>query len=317
MKAIRICSELKSYLNRCSNEIATVHSVHKHSINILNKDGNLITVLIDKVDIQPMSVVVDTNGCVFAAIDVGDDVILSVKGISFRRCNVFIDIDKIETFDLSIDINNSEKSIEDIINACALLKDILARQTDDVGLSSLVHRILFDPVIRVDNPVEPKLNHYCDFIQERLVNLLGFIGAKNFEDALQVIPKFIGFGSGLTPSSDDVLCGMLAVIAYASRIYETQDFWADAMQFSINAYKISLGKTTLVSEQMLMHAKDGKFPKSYHGLLKSLFLKEQMSIDEVAMEVMKRGASSGKDFIFGVYCMQSIILKLWFMPHSR
>lgn len=317
MKVICICSELKSYLNNCEKELATVHSVYKNSVNIMSNNGMFITLLSDSSDIQPMSLIMEDTCCTRISINPGDDVILSSDGISINRCNIWLDINSSNVWNPNIRIKESFKSKSEIATGFKALQDILLNQPDDLGLYPLVHRLLFDTVIRVDDPYNPKLNHYCDFIQERLVNLLGYIGGKNFGEAENIIPRFIGFGTGLTPSSDDLLCGMFAVIAYAS--YEDEhnfqklysSLWENAKQFAENAYKLSVGKTTVVSEQMLMHAKDGKFPESYHIMMQSLMLDNQIDVSLAAKEVMKRGAASGRDFLFGVYCMESIILNLW------
>ncbi len=308
MKASCICKYLKLYFDNCNDEIGYVHSIYENSLNIITDSGSFITLLNNDNAIQPMSMSLYDGFDIASQADIQDKLILSKEGLCFYKSHLFINITNSILWDSDIIIDNKFKSRSEIYDGLDKLKYLLLKEDVNFGLYPLIHKISFDQKVGVNSLYPSNLNHYCDFIQGRLVDLLNSLSDSDFDRAETILSKFIGFGVGLTPSSDDVLCGILAVISYACFKINNKKWCMDAKRFAKKVYQASISKTTIVSEQMLKHAKDGRFSRTYHMFIKSLMLKDTLDIEDMALDVMKHGATSGKDFLLGVYCMEMLIL---------
>lgn len=311
MKGKCLCEELNAYLNAHDGQRATVHSTYKKAINLVDERGSFVAILREDTDMEPMSLLVEDDAQDMWAIKMGETVLFSKEGILFEKSNVWVCTKEACLWNPHMILSGTQKCFKEKETACEELKEILCEKDMEIGLSPLVKRICYKPSIKLKDFYKPPLNAYCDFVQNRFVRFLTYLEAQDFESALEIVPKFVGFGPGLTPSSDDVLAGIIAVISYFSALSKDQKLWERAKGFSQNVYKISLGKTTKVSEQMLMHAVKGKFPESYRNLMRSLIFKKQKSIKDTSAFVLKHGASSGSDFLLGVYSMESIVLNMW------
>ncbi|MCG8549598.1 MAG: DUF2877 domain-containing protein, partial [Desulfobacterales bacterium] len=103
-----------------------------------------------------------------------------------------------------------------------------------------------------------------------------------------------------SPSSDDFLSGMI-IVMHCMKLLEAEDIH--------KIYEICVGKTTTISEEMIHYTTLGYVSNNSKILIESLFDDDEEMIENEIINVMQIGSTSGTDFLFGVYCMASLILE--------
>ncbi len=109
----------------------------------------------------------------------------------------------------------------------------------------------------------------------------------------------IGFGEGLTPSADDVLVGVAALL-WAWR-------WSAFSDFTAAVAGSAFDLTTIVSADLLMHASQGRFASPLHALVLALDANHQDSTLTACQELLTVGASSGADLLTGALIGASVL----------
>lgn len=109
----------------------------------------------------------------------------------------------------------------------------------------------------------------------------------------------IGLGSGLTPSSDDMVCGMAAWLY----MYPCgKKLWA-AFFHALKTFLYEEGKkrTTLVSRTLLSHAASGILSDPLYELVSELLCgTDQGCIVKAARQMLKYGSGSGTETCLGI-----------------
>lgn len=106
---------------------------------------------------------------------------------------------------------------------------------------------------------------------------------------LSTAPNIIGYGSGLTPSSDDFVLGLLSVYLYVA------DKGSETLIQYISLHK---AKTTEVSKWMLHYASINRlFPL----VVKRFFLQNGSNEREAWLDFLNHGGTSGIDLLCGIY----------------
>ena len=118
------------------------------------------------------------------------------------------------------------------------------------------------------------------------------------EDNAKKILDFIGFGPGLTPSFDDSLVGVLAII-YLSNQTEK---YIPLLRPWINYQNLST-RTTVISIKFLSEALEGVFSYPFYRLLKRLFKPNYCDIELARFK--RYGHSSGIDTLIGMNITQN------------
>jgi len=106
------------------------------------------------------------------------------------------------------------------------------------------------------------------------------------------VSELIGIGDGLTPSGDDFLVGLSAVL----RRYQSAPLLS-AIDLSI------LNRTTDVSASFLSYAQDGLYSENIHRVLMSIssVQDEQVeSLESAVNALLSAGGTSGADTLLGI-----------------
>ncbi len=119
---------------------------------------------------------------------------------------------------------------------------------------------------------------------------------KNTAALENALLRSIGLGIGLTPSADDMICG----IAAAARLYwpepERERFLKVLEDFCENQ---GLERTTAISCQQLLLAARGKLSDPVYRLAEGLSYGAEAEIKDLALRVMDYGSSSGTELCMG------------------
>lgn len=113
------------------------------------------------------------------------------------------------------------------------------------------------------------------------------------------IVKNIGKGQGLTPSGDDFICGVLALLTYLHKETECID---ESFFTKVNkACKSKWKTTTEVSKNYLQQAVEGCFSQPVIWLIYDIFNSESNDeLEKSISNVLEIGSSSGCDIVSGI-----------------
>ncbi len=243
-----------------------VHSVFKHSLNIDFGD-TLITLHSD------------------LSVGVPDCVVL--QSADFNSINVRA---KDEAFFVKSNLILGGEKIE-IINA-QNQENFFPKKTFPAEREEILKR--FDIV-----DLHHKLPDRADALVNEIAQALAHNNAQTYKTLLQ---KTLGLGSGLTPSADDAILGITAVVEYLKNANAKY-----ARDFAQATYEISENRTSDVSRKYLKCASEGRFAIPLISLVVSLFESEK-SIDFPALaKVLAAGHSSGKDTFRGIVIAANIL----------
>jgi len=304
MEATRVSKDLKTYMDRNLQQVMTVHSVFSSAINIIDQQGNMATLLFDAKTIGPMSAILNTSQREINSIHPEEKVLIVKNGLFFQRNNLYVSTQNAEIWDHTSQVQGKLNDLKVQQERLEVLRQVIVEETTTIGIGGLIELYSFDDldhwILTKVNPINP----YCDFIRETMTKLLEALIIENREEFLALLPKFIGFGPGLTPSTDDFLAGIMISLYYDAAISGLD---LDGMKKHLELiYQKSLGRTTAISENMLKLTSLGYVSEDYRALVRGLFFKSDDSMQKLAQTVIKHGASSGTDFLFGFYCMNKI-----------
>lgn len=159
------------------------------------------------------------------------------------------------------------------------------------------------------NPLEvaeDKLNHLIQRFQD-LIEAWMDSDKAGVEACLL---ELVGYGLGLTPSCDDAIIGIIAVLKganiYARRGKNIQERWAHSWckimdPLAVEDFHDLLAKrTTDVSLKYLSCCQEGRFSDPVLSLVKGLFSEEGSDLNARVEDLGRVGSSSGADTIFGM-----------------
>lgn len=139
----------------------------------------------------------------------------------------------------------------------------------------------------------------------KFAELLVAIKNKNQNDCANILKTLIGLGSGLTPSADDALLGILSVLEFHSKSgIELFDNLASII------YSISENRTTDISRKYFKCACQKRFSLPLINVVRSLF-EDDFKFDFPALaKLLNTGHSSGKDTMRGIILAQNLLYKI-------
>lgn len=299
MNAIRISKELMDHFARSRSNKYVVHSIFKEAINLMDDSGELITLLTENKDLAPMSVVIAGRSSSFKNVLANDEVEVTTGVMTFVHSQIQLDFSNATVTPCVLMLNGKGLDLEEQIAKLSVLRDILCERGETSGILPLL-----DSVERYKGlglkTCGLRMNTYCEFIQEVFVEIIKCLDCKDFNGVVDWLPKFIGFGPGLTPSTDDFLTGIIST--YIASAMMGEDSIEATEDFAKNVYRFSINRTTKVSETMLKQVALGRASENHLKVVQSLFISNNLNFEFLVKRVLANGATSGADFLLGVYC---------------
>lgn len=165
----------------------------------------------------------------------------------------------------------------------APLLTVLASGRGEDGLSALVTRC--------------KSNVYADFLAPRLPRLFAAVAAGDAAEAGEAAARIAGCGVGLTPSSDDLLTGYMAMLHALSAIGVFGDVVPLTRAMAVRAAQ----KTNRISGAFLLQSGVGYVSEDVLRLLQLLCSdSDAQQIERAAARVAAFGSTSGSDMLTGI-----------------
>ena len=279
-----------------------ISSVYPAIFTVTTDEDELIYFLNNKKYIAPMSVVLEDLGS-FNDLNLTTD-----TKVIFENTLIMIDSHKIE-----IEINNAKSWNPKL--------ELLEKETSEKqikrNLLIIEHGVVthgkyegFAPVIfNVGDYIEELKslsdlsihnNLYSSFISEKIIEFIFKIVNNDLKDIGTTVNEFIGFGPGMTPSSDDFLCGFMASLMYLGKYYELDLEKMYKFNKSLLS-EIELDNSEM-SHSLLIHYSKGNAQKMIKNLINSIIY--ERDLDEMCKsirEVINFGDISGTDMLCGVY----------------
>lgn len=291
MRATAITRDGINYLKSNRGRNLRVHSVFHKAINLIDENQHLLTLLDNSRDQGPNSIQLAFDSRLSTLLP-GDLVEVLPRGLSFLRSGLYLDIDGLKPVNLTLQLRQICQDPDEIARRFDKLKQCIIMEGSQDGLAPLIDASL-------------PTNNYTQFVGHKLNELLAWLNTDQVTKFRNGLSGILGFGPGLTPSTDDFLVG-LTLSAYVLNKHYDDPMYKVLLN---DLPKISLGKTTTISEEMIRLATQGKVSHSYKALITGLYGRTPGNIPQLVRQVIKTGASSGTDFLFGVYSSKSMVIK--------
>ncbi|MDD4311227.1 MAG: DUF2877 domain-containing protein [Eubacteriales bacterium] len=283
MYAAAVCQRLFA-LSQGQPRCGTVHSVFAHAVNLEFGEPGLIGLIAQEKALTPYAVSVRTVlPLVQAGVRAGMVAYLQEGMLRIPQAQIEIDFSGAKQRDLSLD------SIElcDAEPFQDTLQEQIVTQLDsadaEAGLVSLA--------------TGGAGNHYTCFLKPRLETLFAAVSQNAYEKAAQAAANCAGCGMGLTPSSDDLLCGYFAtlhLLLRAQKLLEAKSHIRDMA-------KAAAEKTNRISTTFLLQSGDALANDAICDLFRSATpCFDASAANRAIARVLAIGSTSGADMLTGV-----------------
>lgn len=305
MIASHICKDLYEWILSGEKQ-GTIHSIFNNSINIIRGD-RFISVVAPNKPISPNGIKIkDDMGFDDKNISIGETGVFT--GNSFVATSFKIDYGDCVLWDKNINTQYEKDNLEKVLHKIHVLGGFILQHGNKNGIFNLLPLIMEE--FGFENNIF-NIKHILDkkelFIIDRLLQFVDSFKNSKLEAININAKKIIGFGSGLTPSIDDFLSGMMIANIYISH-YLGMNI-ENAYRINSDIVKDIENKTTRVSEEMLKFSSLGQTNEHTRNLMIGLLSKMgEEKVHELFMSVASLGDSSGTDILSGVYIGSLILL---------
>lgn len=219
---------------------------------------------------------------------VGQKVRLSEKLITILNARTIIRIDRsmIRTMAVSslscVPIKNCYENLSILIRIALENKKLS-------NFSSFLPNLLDFSTLRLS-----KANYKKQHLE--IIDLIETISAGSTIGIVYQLAKFLGNGSGLTPSGDDLILGVTLLI---NRWTHILDLPIDVNLFNEKIIGLDFSKTTLLSENLIACATNGRSDERIEAMADAIFLNKKYSNDTI-LSWMNWGGTSSTDVLLGM-----------------
>jgi len=287
LRAEAVCKRLLA-LSRAGSAAGSVHSVFARAVNIaLEGREGLIGIVSYEKGLLPYAVSVRT-GSPFdeRGIRAGMAAALEYGRLTLPEAGVSLDLAAAEAIDLSLDAIAVHCRAEDLRAGAETIRQVLTNADAEAqaGLAPLA--------------TGAEDNVYTAFLRPRIPELLEAADSGDAGRAADAAGRLAGCGAGLTPSSDDLLCGYFA----AARLLARWDGNAER-EIPIPAMaRRAADKTNRISATFLLQSGEGLVGSGLAELLRSIFSGNGgAAVQSAAKNVLSIGSTSGGDTLTGVW----------------
>ncbi|PEJ57143.1 hypothetical protein CN692_14425 [Bacillus sp. AFS002410] len=263
-----------------SNLSGFVHSIFHRTFNFqCLEDGELYTVACNEIDNAPNTLVID--------VDCFDRMDLKIKDTIYVENQILHIANKLSIH--IVNVEQWESKLPLLPNNIERLKDHLAFMKNYIDLHGKSGGIKKAPIFHTSFEKE-----MSKLLQERTGLLLNDLANNRMTSALQHAESLIGLGSGLTPSGDDFLVGILTILNTNSG-FTNKSFCEEVV-------KKAKSLTNEISYMAIKKASIGKVRESLIQLIHSLINGTEEDLILSLNKVLNIGSSSGTDIALGLVC---------------
>ena len=292
--ALEVCHSLRRSIpaGGCP---ATVHSVFDRAVNLVTPLG-LVTLLPKCRPLYPFSVRIDTD-IPFPALGLRPDMSAMLLPGEASAGTLRVDLTNALDTDLSV-LERKELIVPpDLSDRLERLAGVSGEEGKPEGMAPLVFHL--EEGSSADYAERFPHNHYTAFLLPRVRRLFDALHTGQIVEISAAAGAMAGCGPGLTPSSDDFLCGMMAAMlargGARGRVLRTMDI----TQRMGCAARV---KTNVISGSFLIRSSQGLLSADVLDTVGQLFSNgPTQSLESAASRVITFGETSGTDILSGIY----------------
>jgi hypothetical protein len=289
---LQVISGDSSFLKRIEQAsfCGTVHSLFKRVLNIRCLDSEVLyTIACRDIDNGPNTLILDIENLLVYPIElketvhsaanqlvIGSSMKLTINGAKGWKCS----LPKYPSDDSKLRAN----------------LPIMKQYLDEFGQSG--------GMISTDDPQSSFQEEVSRLLQERSTAFLSELKAGRMEKAIQTARSLIGLGPGLTPSGDDFLLGLLAVINLQGNPLHAYSSWCQEILRGASQW------TNEISLAALNQAASGQVRESITKLIDALTYRTPDQVIAGLSEVLNIGSSSGTDISMGIYSGLQLVVSM-------
>ncbi len=303
LNAILLADDLRDFLEISQGQLALVDSVYPHAVNL--SCGDQLITLTNQEDITPMGLLLEGVDNFVPILNEVDQIRLMPEALTTVSGSLLLNISKAEIWKSKIAIDKTLKSRQDIVGDIERLINWLS-QKPALGLLPLLGRL----TKASESLSSGKGNLYSRHIADELGDFNLALQREDWQTALQISDKLIGFGMGSTPSCDDFLAAWLLILQIFNQLYPEEKSWIQ--EFGQAILEKAQAQTTDISIAMLKNATEGKTNLSHQTLVRRMLFNHEDDLLSSAEKVLQHGASSGGDFMLGLLCALN-----WFTQNMK
>ena len=294
--------------SRSSNQerIGQVHSVFRRAFNVLISDKQLISVVRGDVGKGPINIVTNLPQYI------------SMTSIGVRKNYEVLKVDDLIVVGnnaLIISTKNAKQwkprkefqgnllTIKKMRDNLTIVKEVTFSYGRFGGLGQLIEYMEDE---HLEKFVSKKLNLFARMALPHISKLLKAIRAGSSQDIKRSAKKLIGFGPGLTPSADDMLSGLMTSLALMAENLDVNTKFVSKINKDINS--CIPGRTTLISQEFLMHAAAGEANEPIITLIEKILTAKPNEVENATKDVLAIGYASGTDIVLGILLGSQLLL---------
>jgi hypothetical protein len=287
-----------------SRKKAEVHSIFDRAFYIKINRNSLVNVIKDKNYISPMSIVLKNSYHEsFKSLSIREGMNLEVGEniLLFENKMLTIKLGRSSTWFSPTFPKNVFIKPGDISLNLRVLRDIIYTCPNKEGLVPLLENVeLYGPMRLFLNKQETTISESA---RPGIETLMWGLFRGDFHTVTSNALSILGLGSGLTPSCDDFLAGLILSlkIGGGALLKKRKAELIFHRKISSKICRLAKAKTTVYSQILLNQARFGEGPEAIVELVHSILTKDPNHVASVTKSVMKIGETSGADIAIGVY----------------
>lgn len=302
IEALEISRDLNKWIEK-GEQLGQVHSIFENTINIVSQDGRFIPIYTYDKPMSPNSIRLK-KGYNFQGLNIsmGEKAVFT-KGALLSK-NLYINYKDSIIWDNRIKLTFLLDEYYSVLEKTREVKDFIVEKGNKSGIFPLMQFLpgnLFN-LEKVDLENKGQL-----FIKDRFIKFLKYFQNEKEDKINELSKKIIGFGTGLTPSMDDFLSGLMIANLYVSYLLNLD--MELAYRINKEIVKDIDNMTTRVSEEMLKSSARGQGNQDVRDLMEFIIgISKGAEIKDIMTKVIDFGHSSGTDILCGLYVGLSIKL---------
>jgi len=277
-KAISISPVAQAWLR--DSQFATVLHIFKPASNLINAEGQILSMVNPQIGNGPFSLVIDIHD--FTSLFERDSKII-VDAFSVFVGSLVIDVSEAEVWQPQLDWEQIRADPKAVARYASTIQEILQQEAPRDSIALFV----------IGQTTQSSMN--------RLLLRKGQLGVETMNGALQSLESsklkqaariLAGLGPGLTPAGDDFLAGIMHAL------------WAllpaeQARSVSTLMADVAIPRTASISANWLGAAARGEAGESWHDLFDAMLANQREQVEAAILHILPTGHTSGADTLAG------------------
>jgi len=288
-----------------STKTARVYSVFDRGFYIQIGKNRLINVIKNRNYIAPSSILIelpDKRGFSSAGIKEGMEVKINKNSLIIGNGALGIKFSKSSAWFPPLPPGQDELiSLAKIGLNLRVFRDVIYTCPSREGLVPLLENVeLYGPTQFFLKPQKPS---FSETARPYIETLMWGLFRGNLNTVASMASQILGLGSGLTPSCDDFLTGLILSLNVGGKLLarKKKNELGFYRKVSSEICRASEEKTTIYSQILLNGARAGEGPKAVVELIFGLLTKDPNEVAAVSKTVINMGETSGADIAIGIY----------------